>query len=65
MDSWPHTLDTIPPLPLNRVLSIKVELAGLLGNEGVLKGGGVVGQASGGVPVTIRQVAKRSARIWR
>ncbi len=47
------------------VLSIKVELAGLLGNEGVLKDAGVVGQASAGVPVTVRQVAKRSARVSR
>ena len=33
--------------------------------EGMGKGGGATGQARAGVPVTVRQVAKRSARVWR
>jgi hypothetical protein len=47
------------------VLSIKVELVGLLGNAGVLKDGGVVGQANAGVPVTARRVAKRAVLVSR
>ncbi len=48
-----------------RVLSTKVGRAGQLGNEGVLKQGGAAGQAMAEVPVTARQVAKRSSRCWR
>ncbi len=45
-----------------RVLSGKVVLAGLAGNEGVLEEGGAAGQVIAGVPAAARQVAKRSAR---
>jgi len=47
-------------LVLLGVLSSKVWLAGLLEKEG-----GVAGQARAGVPVTARQVAKRSALVSR
>ena len=46
-------------------LSGKVGLVGLPGNEGVLNEGGAASQAMAGVPVTARQVAKRSARVAR
>ena len=32
---------------------------------GVVRRAGVAAQASAGAPVTTRQVAKRSARVWR
>ena len=47
------------------VLSGKVESAGRSANEGALKEGSAARQAIAGVPVTARQVAKRSALVSR
>jgi hypothetical protein len=47
------------------VLSRKLGLAGRQGDEDVPKEDGAAGQARAGVPATARQVAKRSALVWR
>ncbi len=47
------------------VLSGNVESAGGAANEGAMKEGSAARQALAGVPVTARQVAKRSSRSWR
>jgi len=46
-------------------LSIKVVLWGKRMPRDVLRRGDVAAQASAGVPVTARQVAKRWSRVWR
>ncbi len=51
--------------PLRRALSIKVEVSGQVVCRGVLGPRQVRDQAMAGVPVTARQVAQRSSRIWR
>ena len=48
-----------------RALSGKVGLVRPPGNEGVPQEGGAARQAMAGVPVTARQVAKRSWRVSR
>ncbi len=40
-------------------------MAGSLAHKGVLKEGSTARQAMAGVPMTARQVAKRSALVWR
>ena len=47
------------------VLSIKVEWGRLLVREGVVGQGALAAQAIAGVPMIARQVAKRSALVWR
>jgi len=64
-------LDARQHLPQRRpvagelVLSDKVGLVGLPGHEGVPKVGGAAVQAMAEVPVTARQVAKRSVLVSR
>jgi len=48
-----------------QVSSSKVELLGVPRQEGALKGSGAACQTSAGMPVTARQVAKRSALVSR
>ncbi len=50
---------------LGRVLSSKVGLDDLLALGGVVSLRRFAAQASAGVPVTARQVAKRSVLVWR
>ena len=45
--------------------SSKVGLGGSLVLEGAVRRGRLGAQAIAGVPVTVRQVAKRSARVWQ
>ena len=52
-------------MTIAKVLSTKVEVGDWLMREGVVRCGAFPVQAMAEVPVIARQVAKRSALVWR